>query len=82
MKIQIQGMAEKYKMDLQCQLNWLLSRVDPIFEKGNLRNCSCHRYDKHLEHEMNVVEKVLENRLHRIVTVNEMQFGFMPGRNN
>ena len=31
---------------------------------------------------MKVVEKVLEKRLRRIVTVDEMQFGFMPERNN
>ena len=35
-----------------------------------------------IEHGMKVVETVLGKRLHRIVTVNEMQFGFMPERNN
>ena len=29
---------------------------------------------------MNVMEGVLEKRIYRIVTVDEMQFGFMPGR--
>ena len=29
---------------------------------------------------MKVVERVLEKRLHRIVTVDEMQFGFLPER--
>ena len=29
---------------------------------------------------MKVVERVLEERLHRIVTVDEMLFGFMPVR--
>ena len=29
---------------------------------------------------MKIVEKVLENRLRCIVKVNEMQFGFMPGK--
>ena len=33
---------------------------------------------KLLEHGMNVVEMVLEKRLHGIVTIDEMQFGFMP----
>ena len=33
-------------------------------------------YVKLLEHGMKVVEWVLEKRLHRIVTVDEMQFGF------
>ena len=30
------------------------------------------------EHEENVIETVLEKRFCRIVTVNEMQFSFMP----
>ena len=29
---------------------------------------------------MKVVERVLDKRLHRIVTVNKMQFGFRPER--
>ena len=29
---------------------------------------------------MKVVERVMEKRLHRIVSVDEMQFGFMPER--
>ena len=29
---------------------------------------------------MNIVEKVLEKRLRHVVKVNEMQFGFMPGK--
>ena len=33
-----------------------------------------------LEHRMKVVERVLEKRLCRIVTADEMQFGFMPER--
>ena len=45
---------------------WALSRVVPIFKgKGDIRNCSCYRQEK---------------RLCRIVSVNEMQFGFMPER--
>ena len=58
---------------------WDLSIVIPIFKgKGDIRNCSCYRAVKLLEHEMNVIERELEKRLHRIVTVDEMQFGFMP----
>ena len=33
-----------------------------------------------LDHGMDVVEMVLEKRLHRIVSVDELQFGFMPER--
>ena len=35
---------------------------------------------KLLEHGMKVIVGVLEKRLHRMVTVNKMQFGFMPSR--
>ena len=35
---------------------------------------------KRLEHGINVVERVLEKRLCRILSVDEMEFGFMPER--
>ena len=51
----------------------------PIFRgKGDLRNCSCNRTVKLLEHDMKVVEMVLAKRHCRIMSVDEMQFGFMP----
>ena len=54
-------------------VNWALSIVVTIFkEKGDIRNCSCHRAVKLLEHGMKVVERVLEKILHRIVSVDEM----------
>ena len=53
----------------------------PIFKgKVDIRNCSCHRAVKLLEHVLRVLERVLEKRLRRIVTVDEMLFGFMPER--
>ena len=60
---------------------WTLSIVVPIIKgKGDIQNCSCHRAVKLHEHEMKVVERVLEKRLHRIVTAGEMQFGPMLER--
>ena len=45
-------------------VEWSLSIVVPIFMgKGDIRNCSCHRAEKLLEHEMKVVKRVLEERL-------------------
>ena len=43
---------------------------------------SCHAQEavKLLEHGMKVVQRVLEKRLHIIVSVGEMKFGFMPER--
>ena len=62
-------------------IEWALSVVLPIFkEKAGIRNCSSHRAVKHLEHGMNVVERVLEERLCRIANVDEMQFGCMLER--
>ena len=53
----------------------------PIFKrKGDIRNFGCYRTVKFLEHGMKVVERVFEKWLCRIVSVNEMQFGFMPER--
>ena len=46
--------------------------------KGDIWNFSYYRAVKLLEHGMKVVERVLEKKLCRIVTVDEMQFGFMP----
>ena len=58
-----------------------LGIVVPIFKgKGDISNSSCYRAVKLLEHSMKVVEMVLEKRLCRIVSVDEMQFGFMPER--
>ena len=46
--------------------------------KGDIRNCSCYCAAKLLQHGIKVDERVLGNRLCRIVTVDEMQFAFMP----
>ena len=48
--------------------------------KGDIRKCSCHKAVKLLEHGMKVVEWVLEKRLSRIVSIDEIQFGLMPER--
>ena len=62
-------------------VEWALSIAVPIFKgKGDIRNCSCYRAVKLLEHGMKVVERVLLKRLRRIVSVDKMQFGFMPER--
>ena len=56
-----------------------LCKVVSIFKgKGNITNCICHRAVKLIEHGMKVVERVLEKRHCRIVSVDEMQFGFTP----
>ena len=57
---------------------WALSIVVPIFKgKGDAMSC---RGVKLLQHAMKIVEKVLERRLRHMVKVDDMQFGFMPGK--
>ena len=43
-------------------------------------NCSCYGGVLLLQHGMKVVERLLYKRLHRTVTVDKMQFGFMSER--
>ena len=60
---------------------WEGSVMVPIFKgKGDARSCGAYRGVKLLEHAMKIVERVLVNRIRRIVEVDEMQFGFMPGK--
>ena len=33
-----------------------------------------------LEHAMKIVERILERRIRTLVNLNEMQFGFLPGK--
>ena len=33
-----------------------------------------------LEHAMKIVERILERRIQTLVNLNEMQFGFLPGK--
>ena len=60
---------------------WALSIVVPTFkEKGDIRNSRCHRAVNRFEHGMKVVERVLEKKLSRIVSVDAMQFCTMHER--
>ena len=61
--------------------DWRTSTVVPIYKKkGSVMDCASYRDVKLLEHGMKVVERLLEKRLRRLVKVEQMQFGFMPGR--
>ena len=60
---------------------WALSMVVQIFKgKGHIGNYCCCNAVKLLEHGMKMVERALHERFPRIVSVDEMQFGFMPER--
>ena len=60
---------------------WKTSVIVPIFkEKGSVMSCGSYRGVKLLEHAMKTVERVLERRIQTLVNLNEMQFGFIPGK--
>jgi len=48
--------------------------------KGNALECSSYRGIKLLEHVLKVLERVIEARLRKTVKIDEMQFGFCPGK--
>ena len=45
-----------------------------------MKDCGAHRGVQLLEHAMKIVDRVLENRIRGLVTIDDMQFGFMPGK--
>ena len=60
---------------------WKTNVIVPIFKgKGDVMSCGSYRGVKLLEHAMKIVEWVLERRMQTLVNLNEMQFGFMPGK--
>ena len=62
-------------------VEWALRIVVPIFKRnGDVRKFSCYRAIKLLVHGMKMLDRVLDKRLYRIVTVNEVQFSSMPKR--
>ena len=61
--------------------DWKKGVIIPIYKgKGDILDCNAYRPIKLLEHTMKVFERILENRLRKIVKIDEMQRGFMPGR--
>jgi hypothetical protein len=51
-----------------------------VKRKGDALECGSYRGIKLLDHVMNVFERVLEERLRRRVSIDNMQFGFRSGR--
>ena len=55
--------------------------IVPIFkEMGDVMSCGLYREVKLIEHAMTIVQKVLGKRTRTLINLNEMQFGFMPGK--
>ena len=60
---------------------WKASVIVPIYKgKGDVMSCGSYRGVKLLEHAMKIVERVLERRIRTLIYLNEMQFGFMAGK--
>ena len=60
---------------------WKTSVVVPIFKgKRDVMDCGAYIGVKLLEHAMKVGERVLENQIRGLVTIDDTQFGFMPGK--
>lgn len=61
--------------------DWEESEIVPIFkQKGDPLACGNFRGIKLLEHPMKIFERILDQKLRKIVTINDMQFGFRQGR--
>ena len=60
---------------------WRKSDLISIFKgKGDVRLCGNYESIKLLEHGMKAIERIFERRLQKVVKLDEMQMGFMPGR--
>ena len=61
--------------------DWRKSILVPVCKgKGDSFVCGSYRAIKLLEHPMKVLERVLEKRIRCQVSIDNMQFGFMPGK--
>ena len=59
---------------------WKTSVVVAIFKGKDVMDCGAYRGVKLLKHAMKIVERALENIIRELVMIDDMQFGFMPGK--
>ena len=61
--------------------DWIKSILVPVYKgKGDPLVCGSYRAIKLLEQPIKVLERVLEKRIRCQVSIDNMQFGFMPGK--
>ena len=61
--------------------DWRKSILVPVYKgKGDPLVCGSYRAIKLLEQPMKVLERVLEKRIRCQMSIDNMQFGFMPGK--
>jgi hypothetical protein len=71
----------KIILDGKMPSDWALSWMVSVYKgKGDALDCGSYRGIKLLEHAMKVFERVVEKRLRGSVEIDDMQFGFRPGR--
>ena len=49
-------------------------------DKGDALECGSYRWIKLLDQVMNVFERVIERKMRNLVSLDDTQFGFRPGR--
>ena len=61
--------------------DWKKSWMVNVYKgKGDALECGSYRGIKLLDHVMKVLERVIEKKVRSKVSINDMQFGFRPGR--
>src|SRR2546425_8699159 len=61
--------------------DWRRSWMVNVYKgKGDAIECSSYRGIKLLDHVLKVLERVLEARLRKTAKIDDMQFGFSPGK--
>ena len=68
-------------MEGRIPADWCSSWMVNVYKgKGDALECGSYRGIKLLEHVLKVFERVIEERVRRIVKIDDMQFGFMAGK--
>ena len=61
--------------------DWRKSWIVKVYKgKGDALECGSYRETKLLHHVMKVLGRVIEKRVRSKVSINDVQFGFRPGR--
>ena len=77
----VYSLLQKIWREEEMPKEWELSEIVTIYKKkGDPMECGNFRGIKLLEHAMKMFEKVLEKRLRSLITIDNMQFGFSPGK--
>ena len=71
------GVIREGKIPADWRKSWL---VNVYKGKGDALACGSYRGIKLLDQVMKILERVLEKKIRETVTLDEMQFGFRPGR--